>query len=90
MSSLSRIHSLTQCASERFLGKLRRPTETFQKSKMRESEMEAVLQRLDRLTQDEARMTAGQTLGVARGLVGNMRLAMGGAKWLHDSSRILF
>ena len=38
-----------------------------------EKDVEAVLQRLDRLTQDEARMTAAQTLGVIYGLVQNMR-----------------
>ena len=38
-----------------------------------EKDVEAVLQRLDRLTQDEARMTAAQTLGVIYGLAQNMR-----------------
>ena len=57
---------------------------------MKESEIEAVLQRLDRLTQDEAWMTAAQTSGVVHDFVGNMRLVMGGAKSLHDSFRILF
>ena len=38
-----------------------------------EKDIEAVLQRLDRLTQDEARMTAAQTLGVIYGLVQNLR-----------------
>jgi hypothetical protein len=49
-----------------------------------ESEIEAVLQRLDRLTQDEARMTVAQTLGVVHGLVGNMKVVMEGAECLHD------
>jgi hypothetical protein len=34
--------------------------------------MEAVLQRLDRLTEDEARITAAQTLAVVYGLFQNM------------------
>ena len=44
-----------------------------------DSEIEAVLKKLDRLTQNEARMTAAQTLGVVHGLVGNMKLVMEGA-----------
>jgi hypothetical protein len=44
-----------------------------------ESEVEDVLQRLDRLTQDEARMTVAQTFGVVHGLVNNMRIVMEGA-----------
>jgi hypothetical protein len=36
------------------------------------------MQNLDRLTQDEARMTVTQTLGVVHGLVGNVRLVMEG------------
>ena len=48
--------------------------------------MESVLQRLDRLTQDEARITVAQTLGVVHGLVGNMKVVMEGAECWHDSS----
>jgi hypothetical protein len=58
---------LTQCITEKFAKKL-----------LRESEIEAVLQRLDRLTQDEARMAVTQTLGVVHGLVGNIRVVMEG------------
>ena len=43
-----------------------------------ENEVEAVLQRLDRLTLDEARTTASQTLEVVYGLVQNMRVVMDG------------
>jgi hypothetical protein len=70
---------VTQCATEKFTKKL-----------LRESEIVAVLQRLDRLTHDEARITAAQTLGVVYGLVGSVKAVMEGAKWLHDSFRILF
>jgi hypothetical protein len=65
-------------------------TEKFAKKLMGESEIEAFLQRLDRLTQDEARMTVAQTLGVVHGLVGNMKLVMEGAECLHDYSHIFF
>ena len=41
-------------------------------------EIEAVLERLDRLTQDEARTAAAQTLEVVYGLVQNMRVVMDG------------
>jgi hypothetical protein len=43
-----------------------------------------VLERLDRLTQDEARMTVAQTLGVVHGLMGNMKVVMEGAQLLYD------
>jgi hypothetical protein len=44
----------------------------FVKKLLGDNEVEAVLQRLDRLTQDEARTTAAQTLEVVYGLVQNM------------------
>jgi hypothetical protein len=70
---------MAQCVIEKFAKKL-----------LGESEIEAVVQRLNRLTQDEARMTVAQTLGVVHGLVGNMKVVMEGAEWLHDCSQILF
>jgi hypothetical protein len=39
-------------------------------------DIEAVLQRLDRLTEDEARMTVTQTLEIVHGLVNNVKLVM--------------
>ena len=55
-------------------------TEKFGKKLLREGEIEVVLQRLDRLTQDEARITAAQTLGVVHGLVGNVKEIMEGVQ----------
>ena len=46
--------------------------------------MEAVLQRLDRLTMDEARITAAQTLEVVHGLFQNMTKVMNGEQ-IHTS-----
>jgi hypothetical protein len=57
-------------------------TEKFAKKLLGEGEIEVVLQRLDRLTQDEARITVAQTLGVVHGLVGNVREIMEGAQCL--------
>ncbi len=54
-------------------------TEKFAKKLLGDSEVEAVLERLDRLTQDEARMTIAQTFGVVHGLVGNIKVVMEGA-----------
>ena len=68
---------MTQCAAEKFTKKL-----------LGENEIETVLQRLDRLTQDEARMTAAQTLGVVHSLMGNIKLVMEGAQVLYDCSRM--
>ena len=63
--------SVAKCATEKFAKKL-----------LGDSEIETILQRLDRLTQDEARMTVAQTMGVIYGLVGNMRIVMEGAELL--------
>jgi hypothetical protein len=43
-----------------------------------ENQVESVLQRLDRLTLDEARIAATQTLDVVHGLIQNMRVVMNG------------
>jgi hypothetical protein len=56
---------VTQCATEKIMKKL-----------LGNGEIEAVLQRLDRLTLDEARMTVAQTLDVVRGLVGSIKEVM--------------
>src|SRR6266851_6563798 len=58
--------------------------EKFAKKLFGESEVEAVLQRLDRLTQDEARITVAQTLSVVHGLVNNTRVVMEGAQSFLD------
>jgi hypothetical protein len=70
---------VAQCSIEKFAKKL-----------LGDSEIETVLHRLDRLTQDEARMTVAQTLGVVYGLVGNVKVVMEGAECLLDYSQIFF
>ena len=57
-----------------------RNAEKFVKKLFGENEVEAVLQRLDRLTEDEARMTAAQTLEVVYGLVQSMRVIIDGMR----------
>ena len=52
-----------------------------------ENDVEAILQRLDRLTLDEARTTAAQSLEAIYGLVQNMRMVMDGEQVL---LRLLF
>ena len=64
---------LTQCNAEKLVKKL-----------FGEDDVEAVLQRLDRLTQDEARITAAQTLEVVYGLIQNVRVVMDGEQ-IHQS-----
>ena len=54
--------------------------EKFAKKLLGESEIEAVLQRLDRLTQEEGRMTVAQTLEVVHGLVNSVKVVMNGAQ----------
>ena len=63
--------SMAQCAAGKFAQKL-----------LGESEIEAALHQLDRLTQEEARMTGAQTLSVVYGLVGSMKTVMEGTEWL--------
>ena len=46
-----------------------------------DKDVEAVLQRLDRLTLDEARITAAQTLEVVHGLIQNMGVVMDGEQF---------
>ena len=53
-----------------------------------EKKMEAMVQRLDRLTQDEARQTVAQILRVVHGLVGNVKVVMGGEQ-IHQACRPL-
>jgi hypothetical protein len=65
-------------------------TEKFAKKLLGETEIEAVLQRLDRLTQEEARITVAQTLGVVHGLVCNVKIIMEGVQCLNDCSHISF
>jgi len=47
-----------------------------------ENDVEAILQRLDRLTLDEARTTAAQSLESIYGLVQDMRMVMDGEQVL--------
>jgi hypothetical protein len=55
---------------------------TFAKKLLGESEIEAVLRRLDRLTQEEARVTMAQTLEVVHGLMNTVKVVMDGAQAL--------
>jgi hypothetical protein len=65
---MSHTLGIAQCVAEKFAKKI-----------LGEREIETVLQRLDRLTQEEARMTVAQTFGVVHGLVGNIKVVMEGA-----------
>ena len=53
--------------------------EKFAKRLLGECDVEAILQRLDRLTQEEARMTGAHTLQVVHGLFDNLKAVMDGA-----------
>ena len=64
--------------------------EKFAKKLLGESEVEAVLKRLDRLTQDEARIAVAQALTVVHGLVSNVKVVMGGVQSLLDWSPIIY
>jgi hypothetical protein len=57
---------------------------------LEDNEIKAVLQRLDRLTQDEARTTAVQTLEVVHGLAQDVRVVMDGEQsYLAIHSRVV-
>ena len=53
-----------------------------------EKKIQAMVQRLDRLTQDEARQTVAEILKVVHGLIGNMKEVMKGEK-IHQARRPL-
>ena len=53
-----------------------------------EKKLDAMVQRLDRLTQDEARQTAAQIFKVVHGLVENMKVVMIGEQ-IHQACRLL-
>jgi len=55
-----------------------RSTEKFAKRLLGESDVEAILRRLDRLTQEEAQMTGVHTLEVVHGMFDNLKLVMNG------------
>ena len=67
-----------------------RSTEKFAKKLLRESEIEEVLQRLNQLTQEEARIAVAETLGLVHGLVGNVKLIMEGVRSSDDRSQLIF
>ena len=69
MSSSLLTHCLAQRNAEKFVKKL-----------LGENDVNAVLQRLDRLTLDEARTTAAQTLEVVYELFQNMRVVINGER----------
>ena len=79
VSALLYILPVTNFAAEKFAKKL-----------LGDSEIEATVQRLDRLTQDEARMAVTQTLSVVHGLVGSMKVIMEGAQCLQDAFCAIF
>jgi hypothetical protein len=78
----------SKCAITFILSMTQRAIEKFTKKLLGESEIETVLQRLDRLTQDEARMTVAQTFGVVHGLVANVKTVIEGAPYLRNRSRL--
>jgi hypothetical protein len=75
VSSSWLLRQLTEWYSEKFMGKLRG-----------EKEIEATVQRLDRLTLDEGRATVAQTLEVVYGLVQHRRAIMNGEYSFRSSS----
>jgi hypothetical protein len=54
-------------------------TGKFAKKLLGNNDVQAVLSRVDRLTQEESRATAVQTLEIIHGLVNNMTIVMEGA-----------
>jgi hypothetical protein len=64
--------------------------EKFARKMLGNSEIEATVQRLDRLTQGEAWMTVAQTLSVVHGLVGNVKVIMEGAQCLPNCLQVRF
>ena len=63
------IHYFAECGTEKIGQKV-----------LEENEVQAVLRRLDKLTQDEAQTTAAQTLQMVYGLVQNVKVVMDSEK----------
>ena len=78
MSPFSLASHLTQCIAVKFVKK------AFGKK-----DVEAALQRLNRLTQDEVRTTAAETLEVIYGLVQNMSVVMDSEQMSSASNPLL-
>ena len=76
-SKCTAAYNITYCVAQR-------PTEKFAKKLLGESEIEDVLQRLNQLTQEEARIAGAETLCLVHGLVGNVKLIMEGVRCLDD------
>ena len=72
------LRQITKRNLEKYMGKLRG-----------EKDIEAATQRLDRLTLDEGRATAAQTLEVVYGLVRKQRDTMDGEDFAHPVLRLL-
>ncbi len=51
---------------------------------MGESKLEAVFPRLDRLTTNETWTTVAETLGLVHTLLGDIKVVIEGAEYLHD------
>ena len=51
-------------------------------------EIQAVLERLDRLTKDEGLSAVAQILGVVHGIADDMRVVMGGSPYFRAFSQI--
>ena len=54
----------------------------------RNDEIQAALERLDRLTKDEGLSAVAQTFGVVHGIADDMRVVIGGAPYFRDFSQI--
>ncbi|KAH9023680.1 hypothetical protein EDB85DRAFT_1990137 [Lactarius pseudohatsudake] len=67
---------LSECGSVRAFPISQRTTESLAEKLLGSGEIGAVLQRLNRLTQDDARMAAAHILDVVHGLVCNMKVAI--------------
>ena len=65
------------CAVRNFI--VERGAEKFAKKLIGDNDVEDVLRRLDRLTQEEARLTVAHTLEVVHGLFDNLRVVIDGA-----------
>ena len=61
---------------------------SFVKKRFGKKDFEAVLERLGRLTQDEAKTTAVEILKVVHGLSQNLNVIMGGKQTSHFSQRL--
>ena len=74
----------SECTASYILAHVQRVTEKFVKKLFGKDKIQAIFEKLDRLTKNEGLSAGAQTLGVVHGLADNMKVVMRGAPYIRD------